>query len=256
MIINGGSRRNARFFAKHLTNGEENERVTLCEMRNLAAQTVAEAFREMEAVAMGTQCRNYFYHANLNPPAAEALTGEQWSRAVDLLEENLGLEGHARFVVEHRKKGRVHRHVVWSRIDVMRMRAAPMTDDYEKHQATARQLEREFRLKAGRSVLGPQKQKGERAARRPKSWETFRGHKSGIDPHRMTEAVTSAYHASSDAKEFVSRLREHGLRLVKGNRRDFCIVDAQGHMHSLARRLNGIRAGAAAEFMKDFQPEE
>jgi phosphoheptose isomerase len=58
MIINGGSRCNAQFFAKHLTNGEENERVTLCEIRNLAAQTVAEAFREMEAIAMGTRCRN------------------------------------------------------------------------------------------------------------------------------------------------------------------------------------------------------
>ncbi len=36
MIINGGSRCNAAFFARHLTNGEQNERATLCEMCNLA----------------------------------------------------------------------------------------------------------------------------------------------------------------------------------------------------------------------------
>ncbi len=36
MIINGGARCNGNFFAKHLTNGEQNERVTLCEMCNLA----------------------------------------------------------------------------------------------------------------------------------------------------------------------------------------------------------------------------
>src|SRR5579863_8562363 len=157
MIINGGSRSNAQFFAKHLTNADENERVTLVEIRNLAALSIAEAFREMEAIAMGTQCTNYFYHANINPLSNETLTQQQWSRAIDVLEENLWLTGHARFIVEHEKKGRVHRHVVWLRIDVNRMRAVEMTDDYEKHQAIARQLEREFGLAQGKSVLGPQK---------------------------------------------------------------------------------------------------
>jgi phosphoheptose isomerase len=57
MIINGGSRSNAAFFAKHLTNGEQNERVTLCEMRSLAAENVPDAFREMAAIAMGTLCQ-------------------------------------------------------------------------------------------------------------------------------------------------------------------------------------------------------
>lgn len=251
MIINGGSRSYAQFFAKHLTNAEENERVTLCEIRNLAAESVAEAFREMEAIALGTQCTNYFYHANINPLSIETLTPEQWLRAVDLLEENLGLKGHARFIIEHQKKGRTHRHVVWLRIDVNRMLAVAMTDDYEKHQATARQLEREFRLAQGRSVLGPLKAKGNRPVRRPEPWETFRGHKSGIDPHLMTKAITALYHGSRDGKEFASKLREYGYRFVKGDRRDFCIVDPEEHKHSLARRLSGVPAKALVEFMKN-----
>jgi Relaxase/Mobilisation nuclease domain len=255
MIINGGSRSNARFFAKHLANGEENERVTICEIRNLAALTIAEAFREMEAVAMGTQCRNYFYHANINPNPGETLLPEQWYRAVDVLEENLNLAGHARIVVEHQKKRRVHRHVIWLRIEVMRMRAVEMTDDYEEHQATARQLEREFGLKRGKSVLGPQKQKSKRPARRPKSWETFRGHKSGLDPQLMTQAITSLYHGSVDGNGFASRLKEHGYGLVRGDRADFCIVDAAGHKHSLARRLHGVTANTLREFMKNVQLE-
>jgi hypothetical protein len=102
MIINGGSRSNAAFFAKHLTNGEHNERVTLCEMRGLAAITVPDALREMEAVAMGTLCKNYFYHANINPRGEEELTPEQWQLAADTLEQRLGFERNARFVVEHR----------------------------------------------------------------------------------------------------------------------------------------------------------
>jgi hypothetical protein len=255
MIINGGSRSNARFFAKHLANAEENERVTLCEIRNLAAETIAGAFQEMEGISLGTQCKNYFYHANINPLSKEMLTPAQWHRAIDLLEENLQLKGHARFVVEHEKKNRVHRHIVWLRIDVMRMRAVEMTDDYEKHQATARELEREFGLKRGKSVLGPDKQKGKRPARRPKSWETFRGHISGIDPHLMTQGVTLLYRSSKDGEEFAGKLKEYGFKLVKGARRNFCIVDTEGHLHSLARRLNGVKAGELSEFMRGVQPE-
>jgi hypothetical protein len=244
VIINGGSRSNGRFFAKHLTNAEENERVTLCEIRNFAAQTVLEAFREMEAIALGTQCENYFYHANINPHASESLTPEQWDRAAQALEENLGLTGHARFIVEHQKKARVHRHVIWLRIVVSTMRAVKMTDDYEKHQATARQLEREFRLQSVNSVLGPEAAKGQRPARRPKSWESFRGHKSGIDPQRMKEEVTALYRKSGDAHTFMQGLQAGGLRLVKGDRRDLCIVDKAGHVHSLARRLDGVSVSA------------
>lgn len=255
MIINGGSRSNARFFAKHLTNGEENERVTLCEVRNLAAETVAGGFQEMEAIAMGTMCKNYFYHANINPGEGEPLTEAQWTRAADLLEENLGLKDHARFIVEHRKKGRVHRHAIWLRIDVWRMRAVEMTDDYEKHQATSRALEREFGHKAGRSVLGPEKRKGERPTRRPKAWETFRGHLTGIDPRAMTQYVTSLFHASRDGPAFARALRDHGYQIVKGDRRDFCLVDGAGQLHSLHRRLPNVSAAELTKFMAGVRPE-
>lgn len=253
MIINGGSRCNARFFAKHLTNGDQNERVTLCEIRNLAAPSVAGAFQEMEAIALGTQCKNYFYHANINPLDSEHLNPEQWNRAVDLLEASLGLAHHARFIVEHAKKGRVHRHVIWLRIDVRTMRAVKMTDDYEKHQATSRQLEREFDLQRGRSVLGPRKVKNGRPARRPEAWESFRGQQSGIDPNVMRTHVTAAYQSSATAEDFARALKKHGYQLVNGDRRNFCIVDPAGHKHSLARRLNAVPADVLAEFMKNFR---
>jgi hypothetical protein len=255
MIINGGSRRNRRFFAKHLTNGQDNERVILCEMRNLAADNVADALQEMEAVALGTQCQNYFYHANLNPQSTEQLTPQQWQQAVDTLEKNLGLEGHARFVVEHHKKGRTHRHVIWSRIKVLTMRAVEMTDDYATHQATARELEEAFGLERGNSVLGEGIEKGARPLRRPKPWESFRGQKSGIDARKMTAEITAIYRAHRTAEDFVQALREHGYRLVRGDRRDLCIVDRAGHKHSLARRLTGVPAAALAAFIATVQPE-
>ena len=66
---------------------------------------------------LGTKCTNYFYQANINPREDEHLTPAQWREAVDTLEKNLGLTGQPRFVVEHEKEGRTHRHIVWSRID-------------------------------------------------------------------------------------------------------------------------------------------
>lgn len=251
MIINGGSRSNRKWFAKHLTNGVMNERVTLCEVRDLTAATVAEAFQEMEAVASGTRCRNYFYHANLNPLEHEHLTGEQWTRAVDLLETNLGLEGHARFVVEHEKHGRVHRHVVWSRINVETMRAVRMDHDYQRHQATARQLEQEFQLVPVPSVLAPDRE-GERPERRPEHWEVQRGKRSGIDPVVVKEEVTGLWQATDSGKAFAAALAEHGYVLARGDRRDFCLVDSAGHEHSLGRRLKAVNAASVRERMADI----
>jgi len=254
MIINGGSRSNGEFFAKHLTNGENNERVTLCEMRNLIATSIPDAFREMEAVALATFCKNYFYHANINPRQDELLTAEQWQIAVDTLERHLGLTGTSRFVVEHFKAARTHRHVIWSRIDVNVMRAVPMTDDYEKHQRVSRELEKAFGLKPERSVFGNDRVAGERPTRRPKTWESFRGQKSGLDVRQLTKTITGLYLSSSSGAEFAKHLARNGCALVKGNRSDFCIRDSAGHLHSLLRRIEGVTAGQLREFMKDIDP--
>jgi hypothetical protein len=252
MIINGGSRSNGAFFAKHLTNGEHHERVTLCEMRNLAAMNIPDALREMAAVAMGTLCKNYFYHANINPREDEVLTQEQWQFAADLLEENLCLAGQARFIVEHKKEGCTHRHVIWSRIDIASMTAVVMADDYEKHQATARKLERAFELTRVQSVSGRSRASGPRPSRRPKTWESFRGQRSGIDPWEMKQTITALYRNAPNGAAFVAALEARGYKLVRGSNAAFCILDEAGHLHSLARRIDGIKASSLREFMSDI----
>ena len=250
MIINGGPRSQGAFFAKHLTNGETNEQVMICEIRNLAATNLRDAFREMEAVASGTLCKNYFYHSNINPTEHEALTPEQWVIAVDTLERHLRLDSHARFVVEHRKKGRVHRHVIWSRTNVATMRVAVTTDDYAQHQAAARELEEAFGLRAVESVLGPSRSEL-RPMRRPQSWETFRGQTSGIDPYTMKQAVTRLYFECPDGAAFAERLAVLGLTLVKGDHAEYCLRDSAGHLHSLARRLDQVTASELRTFLRN-----
>ncbi len=254
MIINGGSRCNGAFFAKHLGNAENNERVNLADIRGLAAKNIGQALYEMKAVASGTRCKNFFYHANLNPRDDEHLTATQWDTAVDTLERELGLEGQARFVVEHEKHGRVHRHVVWSRIDVDKMIAVKMDNDFAKHQAVSRQLEKEFGLVPGQSVLGPETKKGQRPERRPKPWETFRGQKTGVSVKDLKEEVTGLWRSADSGEAFVSALEAHGYILAQGDSRTYCIVDRNGDAHSLARRIEGVKTAEVKERLSSIDP--
>ena len=249
MIINGGSRCNGAFFAGHLSNPEKNERVKLADIRGLAAKDIGQALYEMKAVASGTRCKNFFYHANLNPRDDERLTAAQWEKAVDALEKELGFEGQARFVVEHEKHGRIHRHVVWSRINVDKMKAIRMDNDFAKHQAVSRQLEKEFGLAKGVSVLGPEAEKGKRPERRPKQWEVFRGQIKGVNVQDLKEEITGLWHGADNAEAFISALEGRGYILAQGDSRAYCIVDRNGDVHSLARRIEGVKAADVREKM-------
>ena len=257
IIIKGGSRCNGAYFAKHLVNPDQNETVKVAELRGLAARNIGQALFEMKAVASGTRCKEFFYHASINPERDEILTPEQWEHAVDELEKRLDLEGQARFVVEHEKKGRTHRHVVWSRIDVDRMRAIRMDYDYAKHQAVARQLEQEFGLRPGRSVIGPEVEKGKRPDRRPKSWEVYRGQEVGMDVTAMKKEITSLWQSTSSAEAFVSALEARGYILARGDKQDFCIVDSLGQAHSLPRRIKGVKTSEIKERLSPtFAPQD
>ena len=96
-----GLYRNGRYFARHLMNAQDNECVRVVETRGLLADNVADAFREMQLIASGTSCENYFYHSDLDPRESERLTDEQWGQAQNILERHLGLDEQPRFVVEH-----------------------------------------------------------------------------------------------------------------------------------------------------------
>jgi hypothetical protein len=137
VVIKGGARGGAGSLAEHLQRTDTNERAELIELRGVVAGDLARALREIDAVASGTRCTRPFYHASINTAPDEPLTDEQWTHAIDQLEEKLGLTGQPRAVVEHEKESREHRHVVWSRIDLDHMRAISDSHNYRKHEEVA-----------------------------------------------------------------------------------------------------------------------
>ena len=250
--INGGSRSAGGWWSAHLQNGEKNERVEVIEFVGLSANNIPDAFREMKALSLATRCTNYFYQANINPREDEHLTPAQRLEAVNALEKNLGLTGQPRFVVEHEKKGRIHTHIVWSRIDTGRGVAISDSLTAQIHERTSRELEITFGLERGRSILVPDRE-FERPARRPKKAEMFRGEQTGIDPVRLANEVKALRERSDNGQSFRAAMLASGYIIARGDRRDFVIIDQAGDDHSLARRL-GVKVAAVREFMKDVDP--
>jgi hypothetical protein len=255
VIIKGKSRSSPSALAAHLGNTATNERVTLVEARGTVAQDLRGALIEMDAYAAGTRCELPLYHANIDPQPPYRLTPEQIIEAVDALEKRLGFEGHARVIVLHEKYGREHIHPVWSRIDLDQMKSVSDSHNYRKHEEVARDLERRF---GHERVQGAHAEREgvERPDRTPSRAELRQEERTGIKGKDVKADVTEAFLAVDNAIAFQAALADAGYVLAKGDRRDFVIVDRQGGIHSLARRIDGMKAAELREFMAPIDREK
>jgi hypothetical protein len=255
MIIKGKSRAGPQQLATHLGNAEKNERVSLIETRGTIAQDLRGALVEMDTHAIGTRCERSLYHAAMSPEPPHVLTPAQRSEAIDALEKKLGLDGHARIVVMHEKLGRQHIHIVWSRIDLANMRSVSDSHNYRKHEEVARDLERRF---GHDRVQGAHHEREgvERPDRTPSRAELQQQERTGITGKLVKEDVTAAFRASDGPEAFRAALQEKGYTLARGDRRDYVILDAKGGIHSLARRIDGMKTAPLREFMAAINPED
>jgi hypothetical protein len=250
MIIMGNPAGSVSYWSKHLMRDDTNEKVEVKEITGLLAEDLPSALKEMQAIAAQSRSQgNFMYQANINPLADEHLTPEQWKEAVDTLEKNLGLEGHQRVVVEHVKHGRQHYHVVWNRVDVETLRVADMGGNWPIHEKTARELEARFGLSPTPSPANentPEKKSAQEL------YEIRAAERSGIDPKAMKAELTELWQTADSGKAFAAAIEERGYILAKGDRRDFCVIDQAGDAHSLARRLDGVKAKDVRERMADI----
>ncbi len=251
MIIKGGTRAGGADLGIHLNRTDTNERVRLLELRGVAGVNLDQALREMEAFGAGTRCKSPLYHANIDPRADERLTPEQWGRAVDALEAKLGFTGQPRALVQHVKEGREHVHVVWSRIDLERNRAIPDSHNYRKHEEVSRALEREF---GHERVQGAhvEREGKERPARTPSHAEMQQAERTGLDPKAIKAEITALWRQTDSGKAFAGALAEAGYILARGDKRDFIVIDQAGESHSLARRIDGVKAADMRARLSDI----
>lgn len=250
MIIKGGARAKPNELSTHLLRADTNEKIRLFDLSGVAARDLRGALAEMNAVAGGSCATKPLYHVSVSPGLTTILSDEQWRKTISTLEKALGLEGHQRAVVLHTKKDRQHAHIVWNRVDAETLKAAHHGHNYRIHETVARQLEREFGLDHVQGVhVG---RDGPRPERRADSRESQQEGRTGWSRDRAARDITDAWERSGNGQGFIAALEEAGYRLVQGDRKDVVILDPNGGVHGVARRIAGVRAADVRVKLSDL----
>lgn len=255
MIIKGASRAGPKQLAAHLGRRDTNERVEVLELQSPAG-SLRDAFRDWQTLSEGTKGRLGLYHVNIDPAEAYTMTDDQWSRCVDVLEEELGLGGQPRAVVLHEKHGRQHIHVVWARTDIDTMTLRSDSHNYQAHERASQRLELEF----GHEIVPGKHAKRDRerqpdmpdAAVDHAEWQ--QAERAGFDHKARKAEVTALYQAADDGRAFKAALEDAGYILARGDKRDFVLLDEAARVHSLGRQVEGVRAKELRDFMADIDP--
>jgi hypothetical protein len=252
MIIKGSARSGPKQLATHLQRADTNERVVVLELQS-GSRDLAATFRDWQTLAEGTRGSKGLYHVNIDPDARYTMTPAQWTRAVEVLEKELGLEGQPRAVVMHEKHGREHIHVVWARTDIDTMTMRSDSQNYAAHERASAALEREFGHEAvpGKHAKRDREKQPEfpKAELHHDEWQ--QAERAGVSIEERREQVGALHRASDNGLAFKAALEEAGYVLAQGDRRDFVIVDQLGEIHSLGRQLKGVTAPQLREFMVD-----
>lgn len=254
MIIKGNSRGGASQLARHLQRTDTNEIVTILQIDH-PIQDLEEAFRDWQLLSTGTQQgKKGLYHSSINPDHYD-MTPEQWLRAVEVLEKELGFEGQPRAVILHQKPDengidRAHIHVVWQRTDVETMTLKTDSMNYPANERASLTLEEEF---------GHEKVLGKHAKRDRKQQPDFprsetthdewqQGERTGIRPEQRRAEIQALKAGADNAQSFKAALEEAGYTLARGDR-GYTLVDQNGDHFNLAKQLK-IKIEQVNEFMK------
>jgi hypothetical protein len=231
MILKGSQRAGGAALAAHLMNDRDNDHVRVADLRGFVSDDLHGAFKEAQAIASGTQCKQYLFSLSLNPPKDADVSEADFEHAADEAEKALGLEGQPRAMVFHEKEGRRHAHVVWSRIDATQMRAINMA--HFKNKLTA--LSRDLYLDHGWQLPDGLRPDGVRNPLNFTLEEWQRAKRNGVDPKEIKQVFRDAWNRSDGQKAFAGALGEYGYFLAKGDRRGFVAVDVGGDVYSVAK---------------------
>lgn len=231
MILKGSQRAGAGALAAHLLNRRDNEHVRVHDLRGFAADDLHGALTEAQAVAKGTKCRQFLFSLSLNPPQNAKVGEGDFERAADRAEKRLGLDGQPRALVFHEKEGRLHAHVVWSRIDAATMRAVNMA--HFKRRLTG--LSKELYLEHGWTLPDGLRREDGKSPLNFSLAEWQQAKRAGLDPREIKDIFREAWARSDSYRSLAANLAERGYFLAQGDRRAVVAVDLEGKIYALAK---------------------
>lgn len=248
MILTGAQRAGAAQLAWHLQRTDENELVELHQLRGFVARDLDGAFREVEAIASATRCRQCLFSVSRSPPASAQVSVAGYEAAIEKIEEKLGLQGQPRAIVFHEKDGRRHGHAVWSRIDIEEMRAIQLSHSKLKLRDVSKELffEHGWPMPPGLVESGASDPANFSRA----EWEMAKRAKR--DPRALKAMFQECWAVSDGQAALAAALKERGFTLAKGDRRGVVAVDFRGDVFAVAR-WTGLRAKAVREKVADAE---
>lgn len=255
MIIKGGSRAGPQQLAAHLQRTDTNEHVSVLELHS-GLDDLAATFRDWQTLSEATRGRKGLYHVNIDPDARYDMTPQQWERAVEVLEHELGLEGQPRAVVLHEKKGRQHIHIVWARTDLETMTMRSDGNNYLAHERASLKLEREFGHDhvPGKHAKRDRTQQPEFPRADVNHGEHQRAERTGQSIADRRAQLATLREASDGGMAFKAAVEDAGYILAQGDKRDFVLIGPEGSVYSLSRELK-MKAAEIRAFMTDVDRE-
>ncbi len=231
MILKASQRTGAAQLANHLLRVDDNEHVQIHEIRGFVASDLHGALKEIQAVSMGTKCKQFMFSVSLNPPQKESAPVEYFENAITEIEDKMNLKNQPRVIVFHEKEGRRHAHVVWSRIDVDEMKAINLPFYKMKLQDISRQLYLQYGWEVPAGLLNKQN-------RNPLNFTLAQWQQAKRleeDPKIIKTLFKQSWDISDCKESFMDALEENGYRIAQGDQRGFVAVDYRGEVFSLSR---------------------
>lgn len=230
MILIGSQRGGAKNLALHLMK-DENEHVSVHEVRGFVSNNVMGALNEAYAVSRATRCKRFLYSLSINPPPNKRIGTDEFVSVIDRTEKQLGLQGQPRVIVFHEKEGRRHAHCVWSRIDTTEMKAVHIAYDKRRLVSLTRDLFIEHGWRMPKGLINSEN-------RNPANYtlaEYQQAKRIGRKPADIKADFQIAWAQSDCLRSFRNALRERGYWLAKGDRRGFVALDHNLKPFSLSR---------------------
>lgn len=246
MILKASQRAGGNQLAAHLLRTDENEHVSVHELRGFVADDLHGAFHEAYAISWGTRARQFLFSMSLNPPPGEFVPTEDFEIAIDRAEERLGLAGQPRAIVFHEKDGRRHAHAVWSRIDTQAMKAINLPHFKLKLRDLARELYLEHGWELPKGFVSAK-------GRDPLNFtlaEWQQAKRMNLDSKAVKALFQECWAASDSARAFASAMQARGYTLARGDKRAHVAIDYRGEVYAISRYA-GIRTAAVRDRLGD-----
>ncbi len=234
MILKGNQRAGAKQLAIHLLRTDDNDHVEVHDIRGFVAGDLTGALREAYAISRATKCRQFLFSLSLSPPETENVPIAVFEKAIDDIEERLGLTDQPRAIVFHEKQGRRHAHCVWSRIDASGLRAINLPHYKLKLRSVSRQLYIDHGWHMPSGLVNSKERDPLNFSRA--EWQQAK--RASLDPRALKEMFQECWAASDSPKAFANALAARGFTLAQGDRRGYVAVDFRGEVYAVARLLN------------------